>query len=138
MHVLEVATPACAADDIGDEVVALNVETGIYFSIRGLGAALWRDLAAGHPAERLAALARDAAGSDAAILSFVEQVREHGLMRQSARPPADGEPESAALLRGGDHELVFEVYGDLQDLLLSDPIHDFDPVVGWPTPRSSS
>ena len=33
--VLEVARPACADEVLADEVVVLNVETGIYFSMRG-------------------------------------------------------------------------------------------------------
>jgi len=30
---------------------------------------------------------------------------------------------------------VLEVYTDMQDLLLLDPIHDVDETVGWPSPK---
>ena len=43
---LEIATPRCVADDFAGEIVALNLDTGFYFSLRGLAAAVWRDLAA--------------------------------------------------------------------------------------------
>ena len=52
--VLEIARPACATEVLADEVVALNVETGVYCSLRGLAVPLWHDLAAGHPVEELA------------------------------------------------------------------------------------
>jgi hypothetical protein len=128
--VLEVAAPPCAADDMGDEVVVLNVETGIYFSVRGLGAALWRDLADGHPVQTLSALAEQE-GKGAAVLAFVEQLMNYGIMRASVRAPADSAPAIVAKLKSND-EIVFEAYDDIQDLLLSDPIHDVDPVQGWP------
>ena len=57
--VLEIARPECAAEVLDDEVVALNVESGIYFSMRGLAATLWQDLAAGQPVETLAECARE-------------------------------------------------------------------------------
>ena len=55
LDVLEVAKPDCVADDFGGEVVVLNLISGVYFSLRDLAAAVWRDLAAGHPVESLIA-----------------------------------------------------------------------------------
>jgi hypothetical protein len=40
---LEVATPDCIADDFDGEVVVLNIASGIYFSLRDLAGAVWRD-----------------------------------------------------------------------------------------------
>jgi hypothetical protein len=130
--VLEVATPAVAAEVLQDEVVALNVETGVYFSLRGLAATLWNDLAAGHPAERLAALGEAEGVGAAPVESFVAQILGHRLMRPAGRPAASGEPTSLTEMRGVRPEIVFEIYEDMQDLILSDPIHDVDPAVGWP------
>jgi hypothetical protein len=36
------------------------------------------------------------------------------------------------LLADGAREIVFEIYEDMQDLILSDPIHDVDETIGWP------
>lgn len=135
--VLEVALPSCASEDLGDEILALNVETGVYFSIRGLGAAVWRDLAAGHPAAALAEQVRQATGDADAVRDLTEQLRTHGLMRESGRPPAESEPAILQLLRSGEREVVFEVFDDMKDLILSDPIHDVDQAAGWPTLRTA-
>jgi hypothetical protein len=131
--VLEVARPECAVDVLSDEVVALNVATGVYFSMRGLAAALWHDLAAGHPVEALVEQARRVGGSGERVAGFAEQVQRHGLMRVSSAPPtADADLASAQLLAGEPESLVFEVYEDMRDLILSDPIHDVDEQSGWP------
>jgi len=130
--VLEVARPECAAEVLDDEVVALNVESGIYFSIRGLAAGLWKDLAAGHPVETLTECARVHGAADGAVTDFAAQLTQHGLMRAGTAQPAAGEPATRELLRTGTHEIVFEVFEDMQDLILSDPIHDVDESKGWP------
>jgi hypothetical protein len=133
--VLELAQPECAAEILEDEVVALNVQTGIYFSMRGLSAALWHDLAAGHPVETLARHAHERGDSAERVADFAAQITRYGLMRPGPSRPVAGELASIELLRGGKQEIVFEVYEDMQDLILSDPIHDVDETVGWPTPK---
>ena len=130
--VLQVARPECAAEVLDGEVVALNVESGIYFSMRGLAAALWQDLAAGQPVETLAECARAHGAGAEAVTVFAAQLTRHGLMRIVTAQPAAGRPSSSELLRSGTHEIVFEVFEDMQDLILSDPIHDVDESLGWP------
>ncbi len=129
---LEVVRPACADEVLEGEVVVLNVETGVYFSLRGLASELWRDLAAGHRVEKLARLADDHGYGAERVTAFVCELTRHGLMRPASRPPVAGEPGSAALLKVESPALIFEVYEDMQDLILSDPIHDVDESAGWP------
>jgi hypothetical protein len=129
--VLQVARPECAAEVLDEEVVALNVESGIYFSMRGLAAALWQDLAAGHPVQMLADCAREHGAGAEAVTDFAAELTRYGLMRAGTAQPTGG-PSSRELLRSGTHEIVFEVFEDMQDLILSDPIHDVDESMGWP------
>jgi len=128
----------CAAEDMGDEIVALNVDTGIYFSMRDLAVGLWRDLASGIATDDLADRVRAATGSDADFRRFIGQLVEYGLMRSAAPRPVDGEPGTAALLDGGARDIVLEIFEDMKDLILSDPIHDVDEAVGWPNPAPAS
>jgi hypothetical protein len=128
----EVAQPYCAAEDMGDEIVALNVDTGIYFSMRGLAAFLWRDLDAGHSLEDLFGHVRDAVGSDTGAKVFTDQVVHYGLMRETARAPVGTSPKIADALLKDRGEIVLEVFDDMKDLILSDPIHDVDEAAGWP------
>jgi hypothetical protein len=130
--VLEIARPDCAAEVLQDEVVALNVETGIYVSMRGLAVSLWHDLAAGYSVEELARHANGDGDGAERVTEFAAQITRHGLMRPCPPRPVASEMASTRLLADGVPEIVFEVYEDMQDLILSDPIHDVDETMGWP------
>jgi hypothetical protein len=132
--ILEIAAPACAAQDFDGEIVALNMSNGIYCSFRDLGAVLWRDLAAGHPVETLAALSAPALGGEQAVQEFAERLVSEGLMRPApaAAPPQEQPQVVAALSNGVTPALTFEVYEDMKNLLLFDPVHEVDEVKGWP------
>lgn len=133
--VLEIAAPHCVAQDFEGEIVALNLASGIYYSLRDFGAVLWRDLAAGHAVETLAELASPHLGGPRPVLDFAANVTTQGLMRPvaaAAAPAAD--PQIGAALAGGmAPALVFEVYEDMKSLILLDPVHEVDETRGWPT-----
>lgn len=132
--ILEIAAPACAAQDFEGEIVALNLNNGIYCSFRDLGAVLWRDLAAGHSVDILAALAAPVLGGTQPVHDFVERLMTEGLMRPAENPASLEEPPllTAALAAGTNPALTFEVYEDMKNLLLFDPVHEVDEVKGWP------
>lgn len=132
--ILEIAAPACAAQDFDGEIVALNMSNGIYCSFRDLAAALWRDLAAGHSVEALAALSAPALGGAEAVHDFVARITAEGLMRPASDAVVpQGPPQIvAALAAGTTPALTLEVYEDMKNLLLFDPVHEVDEVKGWP------
>lgn len=133
--VLEIAAPHCVAQDFEGEIIALNLASGTYFSLRDLGAVLWRDLAAGHPVEALAVLASGSLGGVQPVLDFAANATAQGLMRPAARGATPtGQPQmTAALASGIAPALVFEVYEDMKSLILLDPVHEVDETRGWPT-----
>lgn len=134
---LAVATPACVADDFGGEIVVLNLDSGLYFSLRGLAAALWRDLVSGHrPDGLIAAIAEADPAAGEAAAAFVGRLVELSLLRPSEAPASPAESlESLAVIRAGDRLPVLESYDDMKDLVLADPIHDTDEGFGWPVRR---
>jgi hypothetical protein len=132
--VLEVAKPDCVADDFGGEVVVLNLVSGVYFSLRHLAAAVWRDLVAGHSVGSLVAeIHRIDEEIAAATATFIDGFEQMGLMRQgSLRLVETSEPEAISLILAGETNLSIESFEDMQDLILSDPIHHADDQQGWP------
>jgi len=110
--VLEIAAPNCVAQDFEGEIIALNLEKGTYYSLRDLGAVLWRDLAAGHPVQTLAELAADRLGGTKPVLDFVANAAKA--------------------------ELVFEVFEDMNSLIRLDPVHEVDEKRGWPNLPTSA
>lgn len=134
---LTVATPDCVAEDFGGEVVALNLETGYYFSLLGLAGAIWRDLAAGHATQEITRVLfaiQPELGQRAS--EFIAELVERGLMRPA---PNGGvvpqQIECRELAARGATEIVFETYDDMRDLVMTDPVHDVDEESGWPVRR---
>src|SRR5690348_5828257 len=91
--VLEIAKPDCVADDFGGEVVVLNLASGVYFSLRDLAAAVWRDLAAGNSIESLiAGINRIDERTADATTKLIDSFERAGLMRVNPRPAETMEP----------------------------------------------
>jgi hypothetical protein len=132
--VLEVAEPECVAEEFDGEIVALNVGTGIYCSMREAGAALWRDLIAGHSVESLAQALAAAGGDSKGFREFVDTIIAQGLMRPTAPLPENPSvPEFLDLAMTNPAGLIIEVFFDMKSLLLLDPVHEVDDAKGWPT-----
>lgn len=133
--VLEIAAPHCVAQDFDGEIVVLNMATGTYFSLRDLGAVVWRDLATGHAVETVAALAAKVLGGTQPVLDFAAKATAEGLLRPAPNAAISaGEPRiAAAVAGGGAPALTFEVYEDMKSLILLDPVHEVDQARGWPS-----
>jgi hypothetical protein len=130
--VLEVNGPDCVAEEFESEIVALNMETGTYFSIKDNAASLWQDLARGHPVEALVAAAGEGTPMAAAIEAFATAVVDEGLMRAAQAPHDPEEPMTIAF----DGALpAIEAFNDMQSLLLLDPVHEVDEQQGWPNAK---
>ena len=120
-----------------EEIIAINLDLGTYYSLRGAGAELWSWIAKGYD---LAAI-RQAIGEtylgDPVVIAgecfaFVDKLAESGLVTSET----DGAQGSVAPAGNGRPKIAFvapelEVFTDMQDLLLLDPIHDGDQS-GWP------
>jgi hypothetical protein len=130
---LEVAVPRCSAEDFDGEIVAINLDTGRYFSIKDAAAIIWHDLAGGHAVETIRAAVGDDAALVAAIDHYIGEVSNEGLMRPAAVPAA-----AAAALQSapGMAHPSLESFGDMESLLLLDPVHEVDDSEGWPLPRN--
>jgi len=120
-----------------DEVLAINLETGTYYSLPGVSAQIWNWLINGADVEAVKqALSllydADAAAIDSAVTQFVGKMQQDSLV-----VPAETLETSATIdiVPGVDKkpfiDPIIEIYTDLQDLLLLDPIHDVDER-GWP------
>jgi len=142
---VRVRGPEVVLEEIEGEVIAINLDTGAYFSFRDSAASVWSELMAGEsPLERIvdALEARFAGERDevkSAVSAFLRSVEAEGLVAieqhpadvsQSARPV--NAPRRSE--RPPFSPPVFEKYTDMQEFLLVDPIHEVD-VSRWPDAR---
>jgi hypothetical protein len=142
-------SPQVTYEIFDDEVVMINLDTGNYYSLGGVGADIWGRL------ERGAALTEiiedtvkrykgDCSEIEEAINDLLDGLRRENLVV----PLTDAELEGARRLHGRPvlaHEIinapfeapVLQKYTDMQELLLLDPIHEVDEM-GWPNITPSS
>lgn len=137
VDVFRVNAPSVAWEEFEDETVIVNLESGQYFSTRDVGAEIWRRLAQGASLarvhERILALYEvDATIASACLSEFVAALQAHGLVVADETASVSVEPaEASGTTRRTFVAPVVDVYSDMQDLLLLDPIHEVDES-GWP------
>ena len=133
-----VNSPNVTHETIDDEVVIINLDSGSYYSMSGIGAAIWSlidsgasiDEASAHATARYAG---EAESIRAGLGALVEALHGEALIvADRNRTPV---PLAATASVDGDRPAfaapTLQKFTDMQDLLLLDPIHDVTED-GWP------
>jgi hypothetical protein len=142
-EVFEVNTERVIHETLNGEVIAIDLASGTYYSMRGTAQAIWEGVVAGSSVETIVngvARAFDVDGPDPRdqIVAFLEDLRDKDLVVRSELV-ASGDAHPSVEAGSGRARPVYEAprletFDDMQDLILLDPIHDVDPGTGWPRP----
>lgn len=137
-----VMRPEVVADVIDGEAVIMNLKTGQYFNSEGTGSECWEALASGLSVAQIvdhlaAKYAADRTTIASVVEEFVQDLVAHMLIVPGDTPPPAVIPQASSSPLAPFHAPVLNVYSDMQDLLLLDPIHDVD-AAGWPMPMSET
>jgi len=135
------AGPEIISETFDDgESVVVNLENGFYFSLNEVGGVAFELLAAEAPLGEVATTLGERFEAPPetireAVGEFALRLVDEGLLRPGASPLPPPAPNGRAHLPP-DTRQPFEAptvtaYTDMQDLLLADPIHDYDET-GWP------
>lgn len=133
----ELNNPPVIAELLQDEVVAIDLDAGNYYSVRGKAAAVWSALTAGATPEAIVRAADDGTANGAllpALGTFIDRLVADGLLRLRMKPAA-GTPAPALAPWTAD-DLTYEIFTDMQNLLGLDPVHEADERLGWPAPAA--
>lgn len=126
-----------SAERFGDEIVAIHFLKGTYFSIRGSAIALWDWLQLGVSQADLATMLSKRYGLSAeqgkstveVAISLFQQyelvVDDASVLSASDDYNTNAGPECF-------EEPMVEAFQDLQELIAIDPVHEVDPMQGWP------
>jgi hypothetical protein len=136
------ATARVIHEMFDDEVVIVDLDTGRYFCVQEAGADIWRLMLTGQSVAEMAASlaarydASEDALADATARLCDELVRERLVAATTDTPAArDAAPLNAADPRRPFTPPALQVYTDMQDRLLLDPIHEVD-ATGWPVAKA--
>jgi hypothetical protein len=116
-------------EKFNNDVVVLNLRSGRYFGLNTLASSLWLALMAGATSTQIVKLGVD----EVWVNAFILQLVDHGLVISVDTDVSTELDESIiAALRLNAVAPKVEVYDDLSDLIIADPIHDVDDQTGWP------
>jgi hypothetical protein len=140
-----IKTPPVIQETIDGEAVIVNLDSGNYYSLEGVGAEIWTLLEARASLEEIVKemAAEYQVEPDTMWATVRDLVNE--LEHEDLVAPDDGSESPVAGLRkadsgdradAGGHKFempILHKYTDMQDLLLLDPIHEVGET-GWPNP----
>src|SRR5690606_10448931 len=112
----------------------LNLSTGQYFGFNPSAATVWEALIGGACPTDIA----DAMAPARDIDGFINALGTNALTVTDEGEPAPVAPEMARRLAALDRDPELEMFDDLADLIVADPIHDTDEAKGWPVRAASA
>jgi Coenzyme PQQ synthesis protein D (PqqD) len=127
-------------EKIEGEVIAIDLSTGSYYSLRDVGAQIWalieRTAAADEIVAALEAEYESANGDiENHVRTFLDELAAEGLVELGVDQADDSPPANQALPPSAERKPfarpVLEKHTDMQDLILLDPVHEVD-ARGWP------
>ena len=128
-------SPQAVGEIVDGEAIVVNLTTGTYYSIKADSLLLWEAVSAGATVDEIAAAGAEATGEPSEAIAgatdgFCRSLVEQGLIVE--RDPGDASPSIDLSGAGpGLLEPAFEMYADMQDLILLDPVHEVGER-GWP------
>ena len=131
--------PAVIAEVVDHEAVIVNLDSGTYYSLRGLGEVIWDLLVQQElpvPVVVAAVTARysgPATEIEAGVVAFIDELAAEKLIVPQTEPKTSeaGVPAPEVDERAPFEPPKLEKFTDMADLLLLDPIHEVDDT-GWP------
>ena len=138
-------TPSVVNETIDGEAVIINLRAGFYYSLLGVGAEIWdaigRQTPVSHIVQDLTARYTGAPEEiTASAHQLIDELLHEALIVPIQVADGSGSAASAASRTAGSAPFIkptLNKYGDLQDLLLLDPIHQVDEQ-GWPRMREDA
>ena len=123
---------AVISETMGGETMVIDTESGVFYSLRGVASAMWLAVESGMSATDLAAALQarypEVEAPHTEVAGFLAPLTQDGVVTVGDAPTS-----ATAPLAWPDtySPAVVERHGDMNDLLLVDPLHDVDDT-GWP------
>ena len=132
-------SPSVLHETLDHEAILVNLEVGTYYSLNAVGTSIWGAVDRGASVgEIIESIAQQSGGEPRAVATDIREFIDQ-LVAEQLLVDRDGDAVAAAVGVDWPDGLRFEppvlnVYTDMQELLLLDPVHDVG-VAGWPEPR---
>ncbi len=125
-----IAPPPIIYEIIDDEVVILNLETGVYYNLNSSGTKIWRLIEQGAPFSEIV----DSFTGDSREIEKETEAFLSELLREKIIFPAHPTQKAIPISRCPYQKPLLHCHQDMKELLLLDPIHEVDQT-GWPVSK---
>lgn len=127
--------PKAVSETLDGEAIAINLETGSYYSMNPPGSAFWELILSGCSVRQIVDSAEQRYDADRETLGksigeFLQLLIHANLIVSSGEFEAD-KPIALHSSKEAYVAPTIEQYDDMQEMLLADPIHDVE-AAGWP------
>lgn len=132
-----------SSEDFDGEMVAVNFSTGKYYGMKGSAHDIWRMLSFPVSVDEVISGICQIYGTEKAeiqdaVAKFFEVLRAEDILTQAADRDTNGQMRAVSDPAVGTYEAPeLEIYTDLQELIMLDPVHEADPEQGWPQRRQA-
>jgi len=126
---------AVAAEQFDDEAVLINFQTGTYYSLRGTAPEIWNLVQEPNTIDRIVErLGAPDHGAQKAIEAMLAQLVADScvLICDIDEAHLNGKTDVTAEAKQFIAPIV-QSFHDLQELIVVDPVHEADPMDGWPS-----
>ena len=117
------------------QAVVINYQTGMYYGMGLLASAILDRIVAGKNVDDIItavkALPQCPADIDTRVQNFVRELKEKEIIVDGPTVHGEIEPLSKEVAEDG-FDLKLDMFAEMADLLLADPVHDVDMEAGWP------
>ena len=117
------------------QAVVINYQTGMHYGMSLLGSAILDRIIAGKDVGEIltAVKALPQCPPDIAmrVHNFVKELQGKEIIINGPTVPGGVEPLTSEVAEDG-FDLKLEMFAEMSDLLLADPVHDVDMQTGWP------
>jgi hypothetical protein len=132
------ASKNISGEIIDDELIVIDLSRGVYFTSKGAALHLWRGVVSGNNieelVEQLCSQSDDPDNFRQMCAEWLIALTNEGILQEAE---GGGTTISVGFLETEELSKIapptFEIHRDLEDILLFDPVHDFDEL-GWPKP----
>ncbi|NBA85207.1 PqqD family peptide modification chaperone [Emticicia sp. CRIBPO] len=143
MKIIQLDSSNIAKEVFDNEVVMINIPLGKYYSVRGSAGvrvleileqpATHEEITKTIAAEYEVSHEQAAADVDA----FLQHIENESLVLESREPAVEPAPLNVAVKQAYAIPAL-EVFDDMQELILLDPVHDVESFKGWPQKKDGS
>jgi hypothetical protein len=133
-----VNTPSVVSEVIDGELVIMDLKSGNYFSAEKTAASIWDWISRGYGTEYLeenisSYYKNVDPNYKQHLREFSEKLIEHQLIRENNYEVEPSELPASTTQLEVYSKPVINIFTDMQDMILLDPIHEVDEQ-GWPAP----